>query len=152
MSDNWIILVPRIADHLPETKNVQTATEILKQMLPEAEDIEAYESEHIQFYDCGANFGTVSCPQCQSVIELDWWSQTMAADFDEKAGFQLDEYKLPCCSSFSSLSALDYSFHQTFGRFALSAMNPNIGELCDEEIGKIEDALGCDVTVVYQHI
>ena len=76
----------------------------------------------------------------------------MSSDYDEKAGFQLNEYRLPCCSTSATLDVLTYVLHQAFGCFALSAMNPNIRKLSDDAVSKIEAALDCGVSVVYQHI
>lgn len=148
----WIVIVPQNPEHMPSSDNAQVAAKILEQMASGAEKIEIIKDERVQFFDCGGNLETVSCPRCHADIDTDWWSQTMSADFDEDTGFMLNDYRLPCCSSSVSLNALDYSFHQAFGRFALSAMNPKIGELSVEAIVKIEAALGCEVSVVYQHI
>lgn len=148
----WIVIVPRHPEHMPSSDNAQVAAKILEQMVSGAEKIEVIKNENVQFFDCGGNFESVSCPRCRADIDTDWWSQTMSTDFDKEAGFLLNEYRLPCCSSSISLNALDYSFHQAFGRFALSAMNPNIGEISVEAVVKIEAALGCEVSVVYQHI
>ena len=78
----------------------------------------------------------------------------MSSDYDEKIGFKLKDYQMPCCSMLTSLNELPYAyaFHQTFGRFALSAMNPNIGKMSNDAKSKIEAALDCDVSVVFQHI
>lgn len=148
----WIVIVPRHPQYMPSLDNAQIATKILEQLVSGAEKIEVIKNEHVQFFDCGGNFETVSCPRCHADIDTDWWGQTMSIDFDEEAGFRLNEYRLPCCSSSISLNALKYSFHQAFGRFALSAMNPSIGDISGEAVLKVEAALGCEVSVVYQHI
>lgn len=76
----------------------------------------------------------------------------MSSDYDESEGFRLNEFQLPCCRKSASLDALVYEFHQAFGRFALSAMNPNLGRLSDDTIRRFETTLGCDVSVVYRRI
>jgi len=152
MSDNWINIVPVLAEHTPTPENAQNAIIILKQLAPEAEEITVIEHDKIQFFDCGANLEMIQCPQCKSQIEFDWWGKTMSSDFDENSGFHMKHYNLPCCSTSLSLNKLSYHFHQAFGRFALSVMNPNIGTLSLEDIDKLEAALGCKISVVYQHI
>lgn len=152
MSDNWIMIVPKQPKHVPSSNNIQTAIEVLNHIAPDADEIEAIEKEKVQFFDCGANLETVSCPECQSDVGIDWWSDAMSEDFDITRGFQLNEYIVPCCSSSLPLNALNYSFHQAFGRFALSAMNANIGLISISDVKKIESALECEVSVVYQHI
>jgi len=152
MSDDWITIVPKLPEHVPSRDNTMATLELLEKMMPDACEIKIIRNEHVQFFDCGANFETITCPRCNADIDVDWWSETMSSDYDEKAGFQLNEYRLLCCSSFAALNALEYWFHQAFGRVALSAMNSNIWTLSDDMVTKIEATLGCDVSVVYQHL
>jgi len=152
MSDNWINIVPNIPDYIPTSQNAQDAILILKHLSPEADEIAIVEHEHIQFFDCGSNFEMIQCPECKSQIEFDWWGETMSSDFDENSGFHMKKYSLPCCLTNLSLNKLSYHFHQAFGRFALSVMNPNVGALSLEEIEKLEAALGCKISIVYQHL
>ena len=152
MSDNWILIVPKRPKHIPSPDNAKVALDLLERSMPDADEIEIVQNEHIQFFDCGANLETITCPRCSADINFDWWGETMSSDYDEKIGFQLNEYRLPCCSTSASLNELIYAFHQAFGRFALSAMNPNIRKMSDDAVSKIEAILDCDVSVVYQHI
>ncbi|MEX1661927.1 hypothetical protein AB4874_09740 [Thioclava sp. 15-R06ZXC-3] len=104
---------------------------------PDADEIEVINKEHIHFFDCGANFEKVSCPECHTNINLDWWSQTMSADFDKNTGLQLIEHKLSCCSSAVSLNTLRYAFHD---------------KISVEVVREIEATLECEISVVYQRI
>jgi hypothetical protein len=45
-----------------------------------------------------------------------------------------------------------YEWPQGFGRFALDAMNPNIGILQDRYKLEFEEILGTKLRVIYQHI
>ena len=47
---------------------------------------------------------------------------------------------------------LVYEWPQGFGRFALDAMNPNIGKLDNRYKEEIEGILGTKLRVIYQHI
>ena len=152
MSDNWILIVPKQPEHVPAPHEAKAALELLEKSMPDANEIEIVQNEYVQFFDCGANLETITCPQCSADIDFDWWGEAMSSDYDEKSGFQLNEYRLPCCSASASLDELIYAFQQSFGRFALSAMNPNIGKMSDDAVSEIEAILGCDVSVVYQHI
>ena len=152
MSDNWIMIVPRLPKHVPSPDKTEAALGLLEKSMPDAEEIEVIQEEHVQFFDCGANLDTINCPQCSANIGFDWWEETMSLDCDEETGFRLDVYPVPCCSKPVALSELVYQFHQAFGCFALSAMNPNIEKLPDDAHKEIEAALGCEVSVVYQHI
>lgn len=152
MSDHWIRIVPALPDHVPALQDIAAAKALFAQLAPEADEIVANEHEHIQFFDCGGNLEAIVCPRCKSQIELDWWGDKMNADFDGTSGFKMKKYELPCCSANFTLNELSYSFHQAFGQFALSAMNPNIGMLSSAEVVKFEAALACKVSVVYQHL
>lgn len=152
MSDHWILIVPRLPDHVPSPEKAEAALGILKKSIPNADEIDVVQKEHVQFFDCGANLETIKCPHCNANFDFDWWGETMSSDFDEETGFRLDAYSMPCCSKPAALSELVYQFHQAFGCFALSAMNPHIGELSGDSVREIEEALGCEVSVVYQHI
>ena len=152
MSDNWMLLVPKLPKHIPLPGEANAAFDLLREAMPDADEIEIGQNESVQFFDCGANLETIACPHCEADVGFEWWGETKSSDYDEKTGFQLDEYELPCCSKFASLDELIYEFHQAFGCFALSAMNPNIGKMSDDTVSKIETAMGCEVSVVYQHI
>ena len=47
---------------------------------------------------------------------------------------------------------LVYEWPQGFGRFALDAMNPNIGKLKAMDRMELEEILGTKLRVIYQHI
>ncbi|MEP3423907.1 hypothetical protein [Ascidiaceihabitans sp.] len=152
MSDNWILIVPKSPKHIPLPDNAQASLEHLERLMPDADEIEIVQNEHVQLFDCGSNLETITCPRCSANIGFDWWGEAMSSDHDEKVGFQLKKYRLPCCSTAASLDELTYAFHQAFGCFALSAMNPNIGEISNDAVCKIAAILECEVSVVYQHI
>jgi hypothetical protein len=59
---------------------------------------------------------------------------------------------MPCCGVSNTLHELVYEWPQGFGRFALEAMNPNIGILEDEHKKELEELLGTKLRVIYQHI
>ena len=51
-----------------------------------------------------------------------------------------------------TLNDLQYDWPQGFGRFALQAMNPNIGKLNAAQMAEFERILGTKLRVIYQHI
>ena len=152
MSDNWVTVIPLRPDHMPNPIQISQGLKVLKDIATDADEITIIQYDAVMLFDCGANFEHIECPSCRSKLNSDWWGQTMSADYDESSGFKLMDYITPCCSTPTPMHKLDYYFHQAFGRFGLSAMNPNIGELSPSDIKKIKVALGCDVTVVYQHL
>lgn len=76
----------------------------------------------------------------------------MDEDSDGEDGFKLAAYAVPCCRKEYTLHDLAYDWPQAFGRFALDAMNPNIGELDAKFKREFEKILGTKLRVIYQHI
>jgi hypothetical protein len=149
MSDNWITLIPEDPRHVPEAERQRRARDRFAEFVPEAWEIEIKVSEK-EFFDCGENFDRVRCPACGSEISIDWWKDRLDEDCGD--GFRLAFYKTPCCGTKCTLHELEYDWPQGFGRFALDAMNPNIGELADENKRELENILGTKLRVIYQHV
>lgn len=163
MSDHWITLIPEDPRFVPDPAKRQLARDRLAAIAPDAEEIEIRVSEKVEFFDCGQNFERVRCPSCGAAIPDDWWQDRMDEDsgvegwqdrMDDDAGdgFKLATYSTPCCGMKCTLHELVYEWPQGFGRFALEAMNPDIGKLEDKFMREIETILGTKVRVIYQHI
>ncbi|MCC6683339.1 MAG: hypothetical protein IT445_20780 [Phycisphaeraceae bacterium] len=150
MSDNWIALVPDDPRFVPDAAKQNRARERFAEIAPEADEIEIKVSEKVVFFDCGGNFERLGCPFCGVEIPVEWWQERMGEDHDD--GFKLAAYTMPCCGKKSTLNELVYEWPQAFGRFAIDAMNPNIGKLDDKFKREFEDILGTKLRVVYQHI
>ena len=149
MSDNWIVLISEDPTFVPESAKRTKARARFVQIAPESHEIEIQVFDHIEFFDCGANLERILCPSCRSEISTDWWQDTMEADY--RNGFLLDKYAPPCCNATVTLHELIYEWPQGFGRFALTAMNPNIGTLDDQHKKEFEQILGTKLHVIYQH-
>lgn len=150
MSDNWIALVPEDPRFVPDAAKQQRARDRFAEIAPEADEIEIKVSENVVFFDCGGNFERICCRSCGAEIPVEWWQERMDEDHDD--GFKLAAYATPCCRKKSTLNDLVYEWPQGFGRFALDAMNPNIGELDDKYKQEFEKILGTKLRVIYQHI
>jgi hypothetical protein len=150
MSDNWISLVPEDPRFVPEAAKQRRARDWFAQIAPEANEIEIKVSAKVEFFDCGANLERISCPSCGAEISVAWWQDRMDEDYGE--GFKLAAYATPCCGKKSTLHEFIYEWPQGFGRFALDAMNPNIGKLAAEDMREFEKILGTKLRVIYQHI
>ena len=150
MSDNWIALIPEDPRFVPDEARQRRACDRFAEIAPEADEIVIKVSERVEFFDCGANMERVLCPSCRSEISIAWWQERMDDDFSE--GFKLAAYRTPCCGSQCTLHELVYEWPQVFGRFALIAMNPNIGKLEERYLGEFEEMLGTKLRVIYQHI
>jgi hypothetical protein len=154
MSDNWIALVPRDPRYVPSVSQATRARDRFLELAPEADEIEIKVSDHIQLFDCWANLERITCPFCGADIPLEWWQERLDDDSDHSAdnGFKLLAYSVPCCNARCTLNELIYDWPQGFGRFAINAMNPNIGELQDRYVSEFEELLGTPLLVVYRHI
>jgi hypothetical protein len=150
MSDNWIALVPEDPRFVPDAAKQRRARERFAEIAPEADEIELKVSENVVFFDCGVNLERICCPSCGAEIPVEWWQERMDKDHDD--GFKLAAYSTPCCKKKATLNDLVYEWPQAFGRFAIDAMNPNIGKLDDKYKREFEKILGTKLRVIYQHI
>jgi hypothetical protein len=150
MSDNWVTLIPEDPMLIPEVAKQLLARRRLAEIASEADEVEIIVSDNVEFFDCGANFGRILCPACQSEIAVAWWQAQMDADYGD--GFVLARHATPCCGARHTLHELVYEWPQGFARFALEAMNPNIGKLEDRFKEELEGILGTKLRVIYQHI
>ncbi len=150
MSDNWIALIPEDPRFVPDEAKQRQARDRFAEVAPEADEIDIKVSENVRFFDCGGNFERICCPSCGAEIPIAWWQDRMDEDYAE--GFKLAAYATPCCGAACTLHELVYEWPQGFGRFALDAMNPNIGKLEDRHKQEFEDILGTKLRVIYQHI
>jgi hypothetical protein len=150
MSDNRIALIPEDPRFVPDASRQLRARERFAEIAPEADEIEIKVSEKVEFFHCGANFERILCPSCGSEISVAWWQERMDEDYGD--GFKLASYATPCCATKCTLHQLSYEWPQGFGRFALDAMNPNIGKLDDRSKQEFEEILGTRLRVIYQHL
>ena len=150
MSDQFLILIPEQAGHVPPSANRESGLECFRKFTSGADEIKTELSDEIRFIDCGENFEKISCPVCEKDIQEDWWQEQMSGDFN--SGFHLRPIKLPCCGVERNLHDLSYVWPMGFGRFSMKAMNPKIGKLPDKDLKSIESVMGCPLRVIYQHI
>jgi hypothetical protein len=150
MSDNWIALIPEDPRFIPEATKRARARDRFAELAPAADEIEIKVYEKVEFFDCGANFRRLLCPSCGLEIPLTWWHDRMNEDYSN--GFLLASYTTPCCGAHRTLHELVCEWPQGFGRFALDAMNPNVGRLEDRYKLEFEEILGTKLRVIYQRI
>jgi hypothetical protein len=150
MSDNWIILIPEDPRHVPSPERQERARGRFAEIAPQADEVKVNVTENAEFFDCGGNFERIICPSCRTEVPTEWWQDRMDEDF--AAGFKLARYPMPCCREPYTLHELTYEWPQGFGRFALEAMNPNLGKLDDKYKMEFEEILGTPLRVIYQHI
>jgi hypothetical protein len=151
LSDNWIALIPEDPYFVPSEAKQVLALNRFMELAPDADQIEIILSDKVRFFDCGANFERVTCPSCNADVPIEWWQGRMDADF-ENDGYTLRRLIVPCCGSTHTLHTLNYEWPQGFGRFAIDAMNPNLGMLNCEVVAEFESILEVRLRVIYQHI
>ena len=150
MSDDWFVLVPEDPRYVPDKDRQEQSRQRLCEIAPEADDVECVNAEAVQFFDCGSNLEFVRCPNCKSEISWNWWGNRM--DDDYKDGFRLASFETPCCKSRLSLDRLIYEWPVAFGRFALSARNPNMRKIRQEQVSELGALLGCGLITIRRHI
>ena len=151
MSDDYIHIIPEEPGVVLDADKREAAVLYFRSIAPRPDEISNWSKETLEFIDCGANFGRITCPVCGRVFEVALWNDWMNSDVSD-AGFALTRRAMPCCGTQQTLHDLDYEWPQGFARSGVEAMNPNIGKLSDEQRAKFESILGCRVRVVYQHI
>ena len=151
MSEHWICAIPRDPRHVPVA--TEDLERLMHSLMPRADQIEMRSDPGVQFRDCGENFESVRCPECGAEIATAAWQKLMEVDFiDPERGFRVLDYPMPCCGRTRSINDLVYAWPQGLSRFIISAMNPDRGHLSSDEIRQLEQAMGCPVTIIYQHI
>ena len=150
MSDDWIALIPEDPHFVPNAQARDRALVRFAEIAPGSDAIEVIVADVVQFFDCGANLERIGCPACRSEVPFAWWQKRL--EEDDRDGFLRAKYNMPCCSTQLSLDALIYHWPQGFAKFALNAMNPNIGKLTDAHRQELEAILGTRLRVIYQHL
>lgn len=153
MSDDWIILIPEKAGHIPDQEARDNLLTKFREIASASDEISAHVGEKLEFEHSGINSGKIFCPDCGSQLESDWWDAQIEEDFrEEDKSFRLGTHKLPCCGATKTLHDLRYEWPQGLAKFRLEAMNPNIGKLSTESLKDLEQVTGCQLRVIYRHL
>jgi hypothetical protein len=147
MSDNFLVLIPTDPHWQPDDAAAERAGAVIADLAPEAEEIEGFITDEVEFFDAGENLETVSCPFCATEVS-DWWADSMDAAAD--LGFADLTVVMPCCGKPASLNDLIYDMPQGFAQFSISVTEPAITELSDEAVRRIGEALGHPVRAIWQ--
>ena len=67
-----LILIPENPDHVPHWRVYARARERFYEIAPKADEINITVTETLEFFDCGANFERILCPDCRVEIPLAW--------------------------------------------------------------------------------
>ena len=149
MSDNYLIIIPTDPHWQPEEAAVDKAGDLISELAPEAEEIEAFGMDEVEFFDAGENLESVKCPHCGADV-TDWWPEAM--DKSSELAFGDLGVSMPCCARPSTLNDLVYEMPQGFAQFAISLTEPGIDKLDDAAIVRLGEALGHPVRAIWQRI
>jgi len=149
MSDDYVYLIPVDPQLIPNVDRQEAAKRQFSELAPQADRISVEVYEHIHFFDCGENFERVCCPVCRADVTA-WWATRIQDFWDKESKF--DEHDIPCCQTKLTLPELIYEPPQGFGRFAVVAMNPNIGLLNDKHRYVFQQILATPLRVIRQRI
>ena len=150
MSDNLFRLISTNPEHVPTSSSCEEARHRLAVLVPDADQVTARVTDHVQFIDPGANLERMSCPSGGAELDLDWWGDAMSTS--HSTAFTDLDVDLPCCGSRSSLNDLDYEWPARFARFVLEARNPNITGISDEQVSDIASILGTPLRQIWAHL
>jgi hypothetical protein len=148
MSENVLKLIPIWPHYVPNAAAVRTASNLLAQFFPEAEETASRLTDKVRFVDQGENWERVLCPVCGSKLDENWWQE--AVDTAYITGFTDLYVDVPCCGARLSLNDLEYVWPAGFARFALEIRNP-LADLNKEQLLALEQILGCGIRKVWAH-
>ena len=79
MSDTVLQIIPFLPEFTPSAEDAAAAESAVTRAFASADAVTRITSPSIVFRDAGANFESVSCPQCGSEVDQEWWEQAMSA-------------------------------------------------------------------------
>jgi len=144
---------------IPENLNSELTACEIKQIkeIHTYGSINVREAKKIEFADAGQNFDSLSCPHCDSSLEMiGWWTTAMTRAYEQDF-MELDVIS-PCCNKKASLHHLNYYFNQGFYRTIVELeRKPELWEIPDVETAKMmsEDLLritGFEWRVIYVRV
>lgn len=151
----WILrIVPVDPMHVPPPAAQRAAMERVRERAQPDIEIEARETEHVQFVDPGGLFEGVFCTSCGNELRGPWWGDAMTAAHQSQ--FADLAVVTPCCGARTALDALDYRPSAAFARFRIEAQDwygtpdgrVSGGPLPPAALAVVAEALGCDVKQV----
>lgn len=148
MSDTIVKLIPEDVSFMPANLEIDQARTFLESLFPTAV-VSVEKSEKIQFVDQGENFIKITCPICETNVDLEWWHDAM--DTAWRTFFEDLHAQLPCCLSYVSLHDLKYDWPVGFSRIILSIENPE-SALQTEQVHELKQIIGGKLRQVIAHI
>jgi len=147
MSSTVLRLIPTDPTYVPDPLAQARACDLVRELVPGAEGIEAQTHEETAFIDQGESFESVRCPHCKCDLEMDWWQEAMGTAGE--SSFENLTVRVPCCSTQTSLNDLDYHLPAGFARFVIEVTEPSLSDFIDPaRLIEVERILCCSVRQV----
>jgi hypothetical protein len=148
MSDNYLRYIPIEPGFCPANPAAEAAANMLRRLLPAADEVQTRLTSPVRFVDAGANWEGVTCPACGADAQS-WWSDAMSEAAETQ--FESLEVRAGCCGAVVSLNDLHYRWPVGFARFVLEAMNPGERGLSEDQLDSLGAQLGCRVREIKAH-
>lgn len=152
MSEFWLRFIPTVPEYVPDETAREAALALLKAYMGGARGVTAEVYGHVEFVTAMGNFERVSCPVCGAMLSVDWWVGAMDAAYSRERGFAHLGVAVPCCGAATSLNDLIYDGPQGFARFVLSAFEPPVTHLSDDQMRELENIVGCPLRAICAHV
>lgn len=133
MSEHLVRLIARLHTYRTNEASARAAVLALQKCV-KAEEISFFQSDQVEFFDCGSALNHISCPRCGAAVPLDWWQQKMDEHYKSDHFFVLEE-DMPCCSKTVSLNDLRYEAPCGFASLCFTVRDP------EEAVG--QEAVEC---------
>jgi hypothetical protein len=147
MSDNFLRIIPAVPVYVPDSAQRRAAMAMVCRFFPQDQVSESV-YERPTFIDCAGNFERILCPHCGSELATERWQEAM--DELDRQGRDV-ELTMPCCARAAMLSGLIYDWPCGVARYEIEVMNPP-AEPNRREVASLEQALGCPVRLIWQHV
>jgi len=148
MSDSYLKIIPTQPDYMPSQQAQERLPDLLKALVPRAENVDVVAHDEVGFVDQGENFDSVACPHCKQALDMEWWQDAMGAASEK--GFSDLAVHLPCCRTNISLNDLDYRMPAGFARFVIEVRNPERDDVLDAHaIAELRDVIGAPIRQIF---
>lgn len=148
MSEHITKIIPKDPFHKVPELALQSVKTFLEAQI-HCDSIKVEVTETPEFVDCGTNLESISCPECGTELDFEWWGEAMEKAADD--AFSSLETEVPCCKKLVSLNDLVYNFPCGFASCLIQIINPD-QPISNEMIDKIQNILGIEVRIVEAHL
>lgn len=149
MSTSILKITPSNPLTIPPDSARLSALNYLKTRFEKDKEINEKISDKIMFIDQGQNFSEPSCPLCKSILDMDWFADTVDGAY--KNDFKELDFPSPCCKRVINLNELVWEFPCAFGKYYLEIWD--IERLVSKHEEKVLEAkLGTSVKIIIARV